>query len=236
MRSARMLRAMMKSLKPKSQSLVPSPRLQVSSALYAASELLATLDLRMASTPSSPASGYRGRLAPSPTGYLHVGMRAPSGRRSSGHARPRARLVMRMEDLDADRSRRILQRLRWKICAGSAFAGRRVRTRAVPTRLTWQSKRRRPLSGCVAQAAAPRLSIRMPLFTQETSIRAGRAARARASASTGSKLDILDDEPMYPGTCRHLAGHLPQLPRPTRRMLTRPRHELALPRARRRSD
>ena len=61
----------------------------------------------MASTPSSPASGYRGRLAPSPTGYLHVGHA-----RTFWTAFQRAReaggtLVMRMEDLDPERSRSI---------------------------------------------------------------------------------------------------------------------------------
>src|ERR1035437_8544811 len=35
--------------------------------------MLATLLTSMASLSSSPPSTYRGRLAPSPTGYLHVG-------------------------------------------------------------------------------------------------------------------------------------------------------------------
>jgi glutamyl-tRNA synthetase len=72
----------------------------------------------MASLALTPTSQYRGRLAPSPTGYLHV-----------GHARTfwtawlRARdaggaLVMRMEDLDQERSKPIfaeaaLDDLRW---------------------------------------------------------------------------------------------------------------------------
>ncbi len=72
----------------------------------------------MASTPPSQASGYRGRLAPSPTGYLHVGHA-----RTFWTAFQRAReaggtLVMRMEDLDPDRCRApyaeaALEDLRW---------------------------------------------------------------------------------------------------------------------------
>ncbi len=72
----------------------------------------------MASPSSSPPSSYRGRLAPSPTGYLHVGHA-----RTFWTAFERARdahgvLVMRMEDLDPDRSRTeyaeaALDDLRW---------------------------------------------------------------------------------------------------------------------------
>ncbi len=59
----------------------------------------------MASYSPVQASAYRGRLAPSPTGYLHVGHA-----RTFWTAWQRARdaggtLVMRMEDLDPDRSR-----------------------------------------------------------------------------------------------------------------------------------
>src|SRR5208337_2186470 len=63
-------------------------------------------------------SHYRGRLAPSPTGYLHVGhartfWAAFQRARSAGGT-----LVMRMEDLDPDRSRAdyaqaALEDLRW---------------------------------------------------------------------------------------------------------------------------
>jgi len=35
------------------------------------------------------------------------------------------------------------------------------------------------------------------------------------TASGGGKPEIFDDEPMYPGTCRHLTGRAPQLPGPT---------------------
>jgi glutamyl-tRNA synthetase len=72
----------------------------------------------MASLLRTPTSDYRGRLAPSPTGYLHVGHA-----RTFWTAWQRARdfggaLVMRMEDLDAERSKQIyadaaLEDLRW---------------------------------------------------------------------------------------------------------------------------
>src|ERR1700730_9433529 len=72
----------------------------------------------VASIVSIPVSNYRGRLAPAPTGYLHVGHA-----RTFWTAYQRARdaggtLVMRMEDLDPDRSRSIYadaayEDLRW---------------------------------------------------------------------------------------------------------------------------
>ena len=72
----------------------------------------------MSSISPSPSLSYRGRLAPSPTGYLHVGHA-----RTFWTAFERAReaggtLVMRMEDLDAERSRAefaeaAMEDLRW---------------------------------------------------------------------------------------------------------------------------
>src|SRR3984957_17112951 len=77
-----------------------------------------TLIFRRASTPATATSGDRGRLAPSPTGYLHVGHA-----RTFWAAFQRAReadgtLIMRMEDLDPDRCRPVyaeaaLDELRW---------------------------------------------------------------------------------------------------------------------------
>src|SRR5580698_5530954 len=72
----------------------------------------------MATLASRPKSSYRGRLAPSPTGYLHVGHA-----RTFWAAFQRAReadgtLIMRMEALDPDRCRQVyaeaaLDDLRW---------------------------------------------------------------------------------------------------------------------------
>ena len=72
----------------------------------------------MASLAPSPTSSYRGRLAPSPTGYLHVGhartfWTAWQRARDAGGA-----LIMRMEDLDPERSKQMFAEaayddLRW---------------------------------------------------------------------------------------------------------------------------
>ena len=130
----------------------------------------------MASTPPSPASGYRGRLAPSPTGYLHVGHA-----RTFWTAFQRAReaggtLVMRMEDLDPDRSRAAyaeaaLEDLRW---LGHPLAGGPGQGRAIRSLRAEQAPRHLP--GCVAQAAAQRPPVSLPLLAQRPGIRARRAA------------------------------------------------------------
>ncbi len=134
-----------------------------------------TLLTSMATLPSSPPT-YRGRLAPSPTGYLHVGHA-----RTFWTAYERARdaggvLVMRMEDLDPDRSRAdyaeaALEDLRWLgICwhEGPDLGG--------PYAPYAQSERRAVYLDGVAQAAARRIHLSLPLLAQRSGGRAERAA------------------------------------------------------------
>jgi glutamyl/glutaminyl-tRNA synthetase len=169
----------------------------------------------MASPPSSPASGYRGRLAPSPTGYLHVGHA-----RTFWTAFQRAReaggtLIMRMEDLDPDRCRSAyseaaIEDLRWLgirwqegpdkggPCAPYLQSKRRSIYLAV-----WRKLLRR---GCLFPCRCSRKDL-------ETAL--GAPHERMQTAQGGGKYDSLDDEPIYPGTCRHLLGHVPQLPGPT---------------------
>ncbi|MGC9225118.1 MAG: tRNA glutamyl-Q(34) synthetase GluQRS [Terracidiphilus sp.] len=169
----------------------------------------------MASTPPSPVSGYRGRLAPSPTGYLHVGHA-----RTFWTAFQRARdaggtLVMRMEDLDAERSRTnfadaAMEDLRWLGIRwqegpdkGGPFAPYIQSKRRALYLAAWRKLLSR---GCLFACRCSRKDVDSALV----------APHERAQSETrGSKLDILDDEPIYPGTCRHLIGHAPQLPGPT---------------------
>jgi glutamyl/glutaminyl-tRNA synthetase len=172
----------------------------------------------MASLAPTPKTGYRGRLAPSPTGYLHV-----------GHARTfwtawlRAReagggLVMRMEDLDQERSKPLyaeaaLDDMRWmgiRWIEGPDMGG--------PYGPYVQSKRR-----SIYLAAWRRLLRRGFLFPcrcsrkdLESALGAPheRSTNAQGSQSQGT-LEPLDDEPVYPGTCRQNLWRAPQLPGPT---------------------
>ncbi len=172
----------------------------------------------MASIVPTPVSNYRGRLAPSPTGYLHVGhartfWTAWQRARDAGGA-----LVMRMEDLDPDRCRAIyadaaLEDLRWLGIRwhegpdrGGPFAPY-VQSRRRPAYLeVW----RRLLNGgflfpCRCSRKDLAASVGAP---HESASRSSSARRA-------FKLEAQDDEPVYPGTCRHEAWHAPQLPGPT---------------------
>jgi len=173
----------------------------------------------MASLAPTPTSGYRGRLAPSPTGYLHIGHA-----RTFWTAWQRAReasgaLVMRMEDLDPDRSKAIyaeaaLEDLRWlgiRWFEGPDKGG--------PFAPYVQSKRRP-----IYLAAWRRLLRRGYLYPCRCSRRdlASAVGAPHESSLPGApgmqsngKLEPLDDEPIYPGTCRQLMARAPQLPGPT---------------------
>ncbi|MGA2569181.1 MAG: tRNA glutamyl-Q(34) synthetase GluQRS [Terracidiphilus sp.] len=169
----------------------------------------------MASIPSSPASGYRGRLAPSPTGYLHVGHA-----RTFWTAYQRAReaggvVVMRMEDLDPDRSRpayadAALDDLRWLGIRwqegpdkGGPFAPYMQSKRRAFYLEVWRKLLR---TGRLFPCLCSRKDLETALG----------APHERAQTSHGGgKFDTLDEEPLYPGTCRRFLGGTPRLPGPT---------------------
>ncbi len=136
--------------------------------------------------------GYRGRLAPSPTGYLHI-----------GHARTffaafkRARqatgtLILRMEDLDPDRSRTTyaeaaIEDMRW-------------------LGLSWQEGP--DLGGpCAPYAQSQRHPIYRAAWQKLLDngliypCHCSRKDLAAALSAPHEGAD-LDDEPIYPGTCR----------------------------------
>jgi glutamyl/glutaminyl-tRNA synthetase len=162
---------------------------------------MATLKTGMSGDFSSRNSGYRGRLAPSPTGYLHVGHA-----RTFWTAFKRARqaggvLVMRMEDLDPERSRpefagAALEDLRWlgiRWREGPDVGG--------PCAPYEQSGRRE-----FYLAAWRKLLAGGFLFPCRCSRKDLEAALGAPHESGGGKPEPLDDEPVYPGTCRPKSG------------------------------
>jgi len=163
-------------------------------------------------------SDYRGRLAPSPTGYLHI-----------GHARTffaafqRARdaggtLVLRMEDLDPDRSKPIYAEAATEDLRWLGIRWHEGPDKGGPCAPYVQSKRRavylaawRKLlqRGCLFPCRCSRKDLESALGApHESSFQA-------APGQPKGKVEPLDDEPIYPGTCRHLGGHAPQLRGPT---------------------
>jgi len=145
---------------------------------------------------SSGAAGYRGRLAPSPTGYLHIGHA-----RTFWTAFERARdaggvLAMRMEDLDPQRSRSIFataayEDLRWLGMdwqegpdAGGPLGPYEQSRRGEFYRAAWK---RLYASGCIYPCRCSRKDLEAALA---------------APHEGATVLQPEDDEPIYPGTCR----------------------------------
>jgi glutamyl/glutaminyl-tRNA synthetase len=139
---------------------------------------------------------YRGRLAPSPTGYLHIG-HARTFHRAWQRAREAGGvLVMRMEDLDPDRSRpeyteAALEDLRWLGLdwdegpdVGGPFEPYEQSRRAEVYLAAWKELRR---GGFIYPCRCSRKDL---------------AAAVSAPHESPSRPQDPDDEPIYPGTCR----------------------------------
>ncbi len=148
----------------------------------------------------SGSSGYRGRLAPSPTGLLHLGHA-----RTFWLAHERARtaggtLILRNEDLDPDRCRpefveALFEDLRW---LGLTWEeGPDVGGPCVP----YQQSRRTDLY----RTALQRLRAAGQVYPCVCSRKDIRAAVSAPHAA--------DDEPIYPGTCRPEAAARPPISR-----------------------
>ncbi|PYS80372.1 MAG: tRNA glutamyl-Q(34) synthetase GluQRS [Acidobacteria bacterium] len=157
-------------------------------------------DTRTSEQAAAARAGYRGRLAPSPTGYLHLG-HARTFWVASERARSRGgTLVLRDEDLDPRRARAelaaaMLEDLRWLGITwqeGPDVGG--------PFAPYSQSGRR----GFYLEAWA-RLVARGLIYPCACS----RRDLARAAAAPHEGPHDPEDEPLYPGTCRPPAGAPP---------------------------
>ena len=142
---------------------------------------------------------YRGRLAPSPTGHLHLGHARTFW---TAYARARAAggvLVLRNEDLDPSRSRAefaaaMLEDLRWLgvdwdegLDVGGAYAP------------YTQSERRALYLGAWSRLVAEG-HVYACVCSRRDVLRAAEAPHEAAARAAP------DDEPHYPGTCRPPAG------------------------------
>ncbi len=138
---------------------------------------------------------YRGRLAPSPTGDLHIGHARTFWAAFARALAANGTLVLRMEDLDPDRSRAIyaataLEDLRWLgICwhegpdIGGPFAPYAQSQRHALYRAAWQKLLD---GGYLYPCRCSRKDL----------------AAALSAPHESGFADPLDDEPVYPGTCR----------------------------------
>jgi glutamyl/glutaminyl-tRNA synthetase len=151
----------------------------------------------VASASSHQSSNYRGRLAPSPTGYLHIGHARTFFAAHQRAIAATGTLVMRMEDLDPDRSRAeyfaaALEDLRWLGIdwqegpdVGGPYAPYAQSQRHDVYLAAWKNLRQ---GGFLYPCRCSRKDLA--------------AALSAPHESTGAAQDPLDDEPVYPGTCR----------------------------------
>ena len=159
------------------------------------------------------AEPYRGRLAPSPTGLLHVGHA-----RTFWTAYQRARdaqgtLAMRIDDLDPERSRSeyvdaAIEDLRWlgiRWQEGPG-AGGQDKPGGGAYGPYVQSKRH-----SLYESAWRKLMRRGFLYP----CRCTRKELAAVASAPHEGQAQHEDEPIYPGTCRDLSAETAQLPGPT---------------------
>ena len=156
---------------------------------------------------------YRGRLAPSPTGYLHVGHARTFWAAYERARRADGTLVMRIDDLDPDRSRPEFTRaaiddLRWLGIdwdegpdTGGPLAPYQQSQRAEVYRAAW---RRLGEGGFLYPCRCSRKDLAAALSAPHESARPTHDFGVPTDRSWSVRWHDPDDEPVYPGTCRSL--------------------------------
>ena len=149
-----------------------------------------------ASSSSDSSRGYRGRLAPSPTGLLHLGHARTFWVAAERARENRGQLILRNEDLDSQRCRAefvsaMIEDLRWlgiewgegPDCGGACEPYAQSERRSFYLE-TWKGLRER---GLIYPCSCSRKDV----------------AQAAGAPNEG------DDEPVYPGTCRPSSSTAP---------------------------
>jgi len=164
----------------------------------------------MVSPSSSPPSNYRGRLAPSPTGYLHIGHARTFWTAFERAVAAGGTLVMRMEDLDPDRSRAeyaeaALDDLRWlevRWQEGPDLDGPFAPYEQSRRQAFYLDSWRKLLRG----------GFLFPCRCSRKDLEAALSAPHEDAFQNNIKQEPIDDEPIYPGTCRLGNATLPDSP------------------------
>src|SRR5271166_5799629 len=144
----------------------------------------------MHAVPTTSASTYRGRLAPSPTGLLHIGHARTFWVAYQRTLQRRGTLILRNEDLDPQRSR-------------AEFA------RAMIEDLQWLGIRWTEGPDCGGPYVPYAQSERRPHYLEAwRQLRDGGfiypcTCSRRDLAQAATAPNDQDDEPIYPGRCRH---------------------------------
>lgn len=162
---------------------------------------------------ANKAPDYRGRLAPSPTGYLHAGHARTFWIASRRAREAHGALVLRMEDLDAERSKpayagAALEDLRWlgidwqegPDCGGPFSPYVQSQRMALYLAAWGRLVRGGYLFPCRCSRKDIEAAASAPHEHSEHSDRTDPADRAGRAAASG-ELET-DDEPVYAGTCR----------------------------------
>lgn len=165
----------------------------------------------MAGADSVQRPDYRGRLAPSPTGYLHVGHARTFWKASERARLAGGTLIMRMEDLDPDRSRAAyadaaLEDLRWLGFrwqegpdVGGPFAPYQQSRRRAVYLAVWRKLLER---GCIYPCRCSRKDL--------ASAAAAPHEGTESASQHGAAPESPEDEPVYPGTCRRFLHTIPE--------------------------
>lgn len=171
----------------------------------------------MATTASTASTAqYRGRLAPSPTGYLHVGHARTFYTAYQRGRNARGTLVMRMEDLDTARSKSAYADAAYEDLRWLGIRWQEGPDKGGPFSPYLQSKRR------ALYLDTWRKLLRGGFLFPCRCSRKDLEAAIAAPHESANNAEPLDDEPIYPGTCRANQGYIAQLPGPTAEKLESP--------------
>lgn len=137
-----------------------------------------------------PPATYRGRLAPSPTGYLHLGHARTFWTTQARAQQAGGVLVLRVEDLDRPRCRPDFVRALYEDLRWFGFRWQEGPDVGGPHGPYLQSERR-----LWYEAALTRLRLGGWVYPCQCS-------RREVAAAAGAPHAEEEDEPLYPGTCR----------------------------------